>query len=546
VFKAICSARDASGATRRTRSHLTFFVSAVALFAAALLTIPALSTRALGAPTTTRSSATAVIDYSTGFGPSTPATLKKAGVGVVIRYVGSSAWKCLTPAEATALRREGIDIATVYETSAGWMLGGRRAGIAAARAARAAIIADGGPAQPFVYFACDVDTDNFSAVNAALQGAQSVLGAENVGIYGSYSVCLNALETKSAAKAWQTVAWSDGKLLPEAALLQLIPRTLGNLGLDYDANIRYADDIGQWGLPTTATPAPIETVSFTPQPTPTTATLRSVESTDGVTAWAVGDRGTILHTNSAGATWTVQSTPTSATLHAVDFADRTNGWAAGEQGTILRTADGGLHWNGQSTPTTSTLNSIHFTNSWSGWAVGESGTVLHTGDGGVTWTAQSAPATTTLTSVDFSSETTGVAMGEDGAFLFTGNAGRSWFQASTPTTSTLLARVAVSPGVAWSVGARGAVIRTGNDGATWGLQSVPTTATLHSLGFADSSRGVAVGASGTVLFTRDAGHSWAKSSVDTTGSLNGVEFIGKSGWAVGDNGKVFRLQTSVN
>ena len=547
MFETARSARDAaSSAKLRARPHSRLSLSAFAVIVAAVLGMLIMSSPAFAAAAGTRSSLPGVIDYSSGFSSSTPATLKKAGVGIVIRYVGSSAWKSLTPAEATALRGGGIDIAAVYESSAGWMLGGRSAGIAAARAARAAIIADGGPKRPFVYFACDTPTSDFASVNAALLGAQSVLGPENVGIYGSYSVISSALKAKAAAKAWQTVAWSNGQLLPEATLLQLIPRTLGDLGVDYDSNIRYTADIGQWSMPTSQTAAPVEVVEFALQSTPTTATLRAVESTDGVNAWAVGDRGTIVHTSSAGSTWTVQSTSTTASLRTLDFSDGSHGWAAGEKGTVLHTVDGGLTWDRQSTSTTATLNSVSFANNWNGWAVGDHGTVLRTGDGGVTWTPQSVTTTATLNSVSFSSETTGVAVGEGGSFLFTGNAGQSWFAASTPTTSALSARSVASPSVAWSVGASGTLLHTGNDGATWASRSVPTTSTLKDVEFSSPSRGMAVGASGTVLFTGDEGRTWARQSVETTGALNSVEFVGVNGWAVGDSGKVFRLRVGVH
>ncbi len=550
MFKTNCSARyTASGVIRCVPSRSPFRLLAAAVLVAALLATLAPSPSALAATPSGLRSAPAVIDYSSGFDSSTPAKLKKAGVGVVIRYVGSSAWKCLTRAEARALRKHGIDIAAVYESDAAWMLGGRQAGVSAAKAARTAIIADGGPKQPFVYFACDTDTSDFASVNAALRGAQSVLGAQNVGIYGSYSVCESALRTGAAAKAWQTVAWSGGRVLHGAALLQLVPQTLGNLGVDYDSNVRYLGDIGQWGaagpqgaLFASGTIPGEQLVKFTLQSTSTSATLRAIESTDGVNAWAVGDGGIILHTASAGTTWTAQSTPTSATLNAVQFLTGSDGWAAGEGGTIFHTADAGVVWDGESTPTTATLTSIYFADAENGWAVGEHGIVLHTDNGGVNWTRQSVPTTGSIEAVQFSSDTTGVAVGANGTFLYTGNGGRSWFAESTPTTATLSAYVAMSPTAAWSIGASGTALVTGNDGATWVPQSLQTTATLDDIEFAGGSRGVAVGASSTALFTADGGRTWARQSVPTTGTLKAVELTGTRGWVVGEGGTVLRLQ----
>lgn len=191
---------------------------------------------------------TKVIDYAGGYHSGLPLLLRQAGIGIVIRYVGSAAWKCLDKAEADQLRKAGIDIACVYETSAGWMLGGWEAGRIAAMAAKAAITDCGGPPAPFVYFACDVDTQEHSKVESCLAGAASVLGKDKVGIYGGYDIVDHALKGKFAAKGWQTEAWSQGRKLSTAVLYQHVAKLWGNLGgLDYDSNEMLADDIGQWG-----------------------------------------------------------------------------------------------------------------------------------------------------------------------------------------------------------------------------------------------------------------------------------------------------------
>ena len=49
------------------------------------------------------------------------------------------------------------------------MLGGYKAGVAAAKKARAATVKCGGPRSALIYFACDVDTHNYAAVNACLR-----------------------------------------------------------------------------------------------------------------------------------------------------------------------------------------------------------------------------------------------------------------------------------------------------------------------------------------------------------------------------------------
>ena len=179
------------------------------------------------------------------------------------------------------------------------------------------------------------------------------MGKKQVGIYGSYYVCNSALKGGFAAKAWQTIAWSDRKVLPRAALYQTAPRVHGSLGLGYDSNFARAEDVGQWafkpGSLTWAAPSAL-----------TTAGLSALDFADGSTGLAVGESGTTVGTTDGGSTWTLRSAPTTATLRAVDLADAAEGWAVGDAGTVLHTGDGGATWGAQSAPTTASLRAVGF------------------------------------------------------------------------------------------------------------------------------------------------------------------------------------------
>jgi photosystem II stability/assembly factor-like uncharacterized protein len=475
-----------------------------------------------------------VIDYTGPFRSSTPTRLKRGGVGVAIRYVGSAKWKCLTRREANALRSAGIDIAAVYETKAGWMLGGRKAGVAAAKKARAAVRACGGPKYPFIYFACDVATKRYSTVNACLRGAASVLGAKNVGIYGSYSVCDNALKSGYATKAWQTEAWSSGKVLSRAALYQNARHVHGNLGLDYDSNFTRADDIGQWGYKGSGR------VTWAASSVSTGVTLRAIDFASSTTGWAVGDAGTIKRTTDGGTTWASQTSTSTVALRSVDFANSTMGWIVGEAGTVLRTGDGGAGWATQSVPTSATLRSVACVDAATGVAVGDAGTLLRTADSGSMWTTQSVPTSATLAAVDFVGAATGWAVGEGGTVLRTADGGVTWAPQSTPTSATLTAVHFTDSTTGWAVGSGGTVLRT-TDGLTWSLQPAPTLANLGAVNFTDDVTGWAVGDDGTVLRTANGGLAWTIQSVPTAASLSAVQFTGAAtGWAVGSSGTVLR------
>ena len=60
---------------------------------------------------------------------------------------------------------------------------------------------------------------------------------------------------------------------------------------------------------------------------------------------AVGQRGHVVYSTDAGATWKQASVPVSSDLTAVFFVDDKQGWAVGHDGVILHTADGGEKWD---------------------------------------------------------------------------------------------------------------------------------------------------------------------------------------------------------
>ena len=179
--------------------------------------------------------------------------IKAAGVDVVIRYVGSSAWKCMDRAEADALKRVGLGIAAVYETTANMMIGGD--GAKGARTANAAVVAAGGPGDAFIWFACDTDTSDYQAVINYLRAANSVIGSARCGVYGSGAVVQACLASGAATKGWRSLSsgWRGYGLRPAGLVLLQHGMSWGNIGgLDYDANEMLSDNIGQWGAVTTS------------------------------------------------------------------------------------------------------------------------------------------------------------------------------------------------------------------------------------------------------------------------------------------------------
>lgn len=188
------------------------------------------------------------VDYSAGR-PSV-AAMRAAGKSFVVRYVAAGRHaKEITADEAAFWRAAGIDICIVYESTAGRALDGHAAGAVDAASARADVVAAGGPADGgVVYFAVDLDVTTsaqLAAVEDYLTGAASVLGWDQVGVYGEYDVLDHVLRHTPCRRLWQTYAWSAGRLHPAAQLYQYRNgQQLGGAEVDYDRAL--ADDFGQW------------------------------------------------------------------------------------------------------------------------------------------------------------------------------------------------------------------------------------------------------------------------------------------------------------
>lgn len=199
------------------------------------------------------------VDFS-GTKPSLPA-LRAAGVRFVVRYVSAGIHsKEITPDEAAFWKAAGMAIVIVYESTAGRALEGGAAGAADARAARADVIACGGPADGgVVYFAVDVDTttdQQRATVAAYLTGAASVLGWDQVGVYGEFEVVDYLTKHTPCRWFWQTYAWSRGKLHPAAQLYQYQNGvSLGGVEVDRDRAL--TDNYGQWFAQATEEDVPL-------------------------------------------------------------------------------------------------------------------------------------------------------------------------------------------------------------------------------------------------------------------------------------------------
>lgn len=197
------------------------------------------------------------VDYS--FTRPNVQCMKEKGVNYVVRYLsGGFSLKDLTPDEAKELQDAGIDIVTVWQTTAGFMISDFNTGRDMAEQARAQATQCGQPDDRPIYWALDVDPtrlsdEDLSAVIDFLHGVSRIEDPNTIGIYGGYDA-IDILKDDVNYR-WQTYAWSNDpetgepRLHEQANLYQFLN------GQDFcggrvDFNDSKTPDFGQWNYNT--------------------------------------------------------------------------------------------------------------------------------------------------------------------------------------------------------------------------------------------------------------------------------------------------------
>lgn len=265
--------------------------------------------------------------------------------------------------------------------------------------------------------------------------------------------------------------------------------------------------------------------------------LNSVFSLNSLTAWAVGDSGTVLATVDAGSNWICSYSGTTVKLKSVFFIDDYTGWIAGDGGLIMKSADGGESWSGLFTGTSGNLDAVFFANSDTGYAAGPSVT-LKTTNGGTTWTSL---VSVSGNSLFFTSANVGMATNPTGTLSRTTNGGTSWFTNVMHYPSSRYAISFVNAMTGWVSGSGTSISKTTNGGDNWvsqptGLGGFPI---LYGVDFSDPSTGYAAGTSGIILKTTNGGTNWTSLSSGTSFSIKSMSFADDlHGWCAGEKGTI--------
>ncbi|GAA3408413.1 DUF1906 domain-containing protein [Paenibacillus hodogayensis] len=151
-------------------------------------------------------------DCATPLTAATAAAFRGDGFEFAGRYLVPSGWKRLTKEEADLISASGLNIVSVFETTADRALGGRAAGLADGATAVKTAADIGQPEGSAIYFAVDFDatSSQMPAVIEYIRAASEATPNFVTGVYGSYAVVQAVRAAGACSRFWQTYAWSNG------------------------------------------------------------------------------------------------------------------------------------------------------------------------------------------------------------------------------------------------------------------------------------------------------------------------------------------------
>lgn len=287
----------------------------------------------------------------------------------------------------------------------------------------------------------------------------------------------------------------------------------------------------------------------------------------GQRVFAIGERGHVLYSDDAGASWTQVQVPGSANLTAVYFSSDTHGCAVGHVETILCTGDGGATWNlAHFTPeNTQPLLDVWLADDAHGLAVGAYGVIYTTADGGKVWSQvpfEPAPlpgAPKVEADVDdmeadvdlgFEFHLNALARGPAGGLYLGAEAGRlfrsddegaTWRELPSPYDGSFHGILPLDGETLLAFGLRGNLYRSEDGGTHWTAIETGTTALLNSGARIDAGTVVIAGMAGVILVSRDGGVTFTLTQQDDRKAISAVVTSGDDALIVAGEGGVRRL-----
>lgn len=309
------------------------------------------------------------------------------------------------------------------------------------------------------------------------------------------------------------------------------------------------------------------------QPFPTTEILYKVQFANSNIGWILGENG-IYKTADGGKTWMQQNASTrfgnlllalneNVVFYSGSFYSSTANATTG----LRRTGDGGMTWH--------TVDSSYFRYFDADFVTDQVGyvsasdinfhpAILKTTDGGQTWKTVAnnfSPANEELTGITFVDEQRGWAVSYDAMIFHTRDGGTTWtlqdsIRVTPPYFIPLRDIQFTTADSGWAVGGLSSnqlIVSTTNGGGKWSALSL-LGCSLREVHFLNSQIGWTAGMSNLgpyMLQTKNGGVTWSGQTLQPPQTQNvGIESLslldGNNGWAVGWQGRVYKLGSVVS
>lgn len=229
---------------------------------------------------------------------------------------------------------------------------------------------------------------------------------------------------------------------------------------------------------------------------------------------AVGERGIVLLSDDAGATWRQAQVPVSVSLTAVQFVDAERGWAVGHMGVVLHSRDGGEIWSKQ-------LDGVRAAQ----LALDDARQHVHAPDGekrvkDAEWLVKDGPDKPFL-ALYFKNRDEGYVVGAYNLIFRTRDGGASWQpwlrHLDNPESLNLYA-IRAAGGRLYIAGERGLLLRAEADGDRFEALESPYDGSYFGLLGMPSGELVAYGLRGHAYWSGDRGDTWSpiETGLETT------------------------------
>jgi photosystem II stability/assembly factor-like uncharacterized protein len=277
--------------------------------------------------------------------------------------------------------------------------------------------------------------------------------------------------------------------------------------------VLFTTDGGQSVAPKTPVPLP-------PGDQVVASGLQFVSPTTGFSVTGGGVGGTIQRTTDGANSWTQVGSSTRG-LNALTFVNPTTAFAVGDKGTLLESTDGGATWTtrplalppGTAVPDlehiscSDTLNCLI--------SAADSRSLIRTTDGGLTGSTVT-PSSQMLSDVAFSTGTDVVGVGSNGATVLSTNGGAQFptmisggSQMPVSDSAGAPLRAGGAVGDAYLLGQKGQIEATTNGGASWTVLRTPSNGDLVDVAFPSAVTGYAVTDDDVLRKTANGGGTWS-------------------------------------